>query len=41
MLWMQVGVRSMHGFVKTKTVYILPVVPIVQSLSTFQNYNPH
>ena len=30
---MQVGVRSMHGLVKTKIVYILPDVPFVQSLS--------
>ena len=30
---MQVGVKSMHGLVKTKIVYILPDVPFVQSLS--------
>ena len=30
---MQVGVRSMHGLVKTKIVYTLPDVPFVQSHS--------
>ena len=30
---MQVGVRSMHGWVNTKIVYTLPDVPFVQSRS--------
>ena len=30
---MQVGVRSMHGLVKTKVVHILPDVSFVQSCS--------
>ena len=29
---MQVGVKSMHGLVKTKIVYILPDLPFVQSI---------
>ena len=34
---MQVGVRSMHGLVKTKIVYTLPDVAFVQS-QMFQTY---
>ena len=30
---MQVGVRSTHGLVKTKILYILPDIPFVQSRS--------
>ena len=30
---MQVGVRTMHGLVKTKFVYTLPDIPFVQSRS--------
>ena len=30
---MQVGVRSMHGLVKTKILYMLPDVSFVQSRS--------